>query len=375
MSSTDNIIRVAIGGQGRSGYNIHASWLSKVPKQYKIVAVADQLVERRKDAREQFGARAYKDWKPMLKAGGFDLFVNALPTPHHVPASLAALKAGYHVICEKPMAASVRQFDRMVVSAKKNNRILAPFQNNRVQPFFDKIQEIVASGVLGQLVYVRSFWGGFRRRWDWQTWQDNMGGSLLNTGPHAVDQALALFGWNRTPKVFCRMNCNNPFGADADDHVTVTLYDTQRRAPQIDITISAYIAYPQGDMYSINGRYGGLSGNATQLKWRYFDPTAAPSQKMWNWSVDRKYNSEELPWVEEEWSLDNAKQQHAVGYTLTSFQSGPERIYNNIYNVINNKEKLLITPAQARKQIAVFEECLRQNKLPRSTKTKKSKTA
>ena len=56
--SNDNIIRVAIGGQGRSGYNIHANQLRQMPDKFKIVAVADQLPERRRDAREQFGAES-----------------------------------------------------------------------------------------------------------------------------------------------------------------------------------------------------------------------------------------------------------------------------------------------------------------------------
>ena len=115
--SDDNVIRVAIGGQGRSGYNIHARWLRQVPGRFKVVAVADQLPERRRDAREQFGAKAYTDWKPMLKAGGFDLFVNSLPQPLHPEASIAAFKGGYHVVCEKPSCKTVAQFDRIVKTA------------------------------------------------------------------------------------------------------------------------------------------------------------------------------------------------------------------------------------------------------------------
>ncbi len=359
------IIRVAIGGQGRSGYNIHANWLKQDLEKYRIVAVADQLAERRKDAMEDFGAKTYSDWKKMVAEADFDLFVNALPSPCHVPGTISALNAGKHVLCEKPMAKTVRDFDRMLAAAKKNKRMLAPFHNNRHQPFFDKMQEIIASGVLGKIVYIRSSWGGFSRRWDWQTWQENMGGGLLNTGPHAIDQALLLFGWNRTPKVFCRMDCNNAFGADGDDHCTVTLYDPRRQAPQIDIIVSGYLAYPQSDLYTVSGTHGGLTGGATELRWRYFNHKNAPKQKMWTWSVDRQYPREDLPWEEHSWSLEEAKQDKAVGYTLPSFQSGPALIYQNVYDVIRNRAKLLVTTAQVRKQIAVIEECHRQNRLPK----------
>ena len=78
---SDVPIRVGIAGQGRSGYGIHAEWLKKAEGLYRITAVADQLEERRTDAEMEFGAKSYPDWRDLLKAGEFDLFINALPSP------------------------------------------------------------------------------------------------------------------------------------------------------------------------------------------------------------------------------------------------------------------------------------------------------
>jgi len=92
-----------------------------------------------------------------------------------------------------------------------------------------------------------------------------------------------LFG-NEEPKIFCQMESIQPFGGDAEDFCTVTLYD--KNSPVIEVLISSYLAYPLGDQYNISGTYGGLSGNARELKWKYFDPEKAPKQKMWKpWSV------------------------------------------------------------------------------------------
>jgi predicted dehydrogenase len=265
-------IRVAVGGQGRSGYDIHCKALRTETDRFDIVAVADQLPERREDAKVDFGAEIYDDWRTLLDAGGFDLFINALPSPLHVDASIEALNKGFHVVSEKPMARTVADFDCIVAAAKENDSKLLPFQNKRLQPYFDKIQEIIASGVLGKIVHIRSSSSGFKRRWDWQTRQDLSAGNLLNTGPHPVDQALCLFGWDRTPEVFCRMACENPFEGDAENHVTVTLYDPERVAPQIDIDVSSLITFTNPDDYSISGTCGGLTGGPKGLKWRYFDP-------------------------------------------------------------------------------------------------------
>ncbi len=359
------ILRVAIAGQGRSGYSIHAEWLKKSTDNYKIVAVADQLPERRADAEREFGARAYKDYKELIKAGGFDLFVNALPSPLHVPASIKAMNAGFPVVCEKPMARTVKDFDKMVAASRKTGQLLAPFQNNRLQPFFLKILEVVKSGVLGEILHVRSSWSGFARRWDWQTIQCNMGGSLFNTGPHAIDQALMLFGEREEPHVFCRMKCNNKLGGDAEDFCSLTLYG--EKSPQVDILLSSYQAYPQGDFYSISGTLGGLSGGHESFKWKYYDPKKAPKQKFWNtWSVDRGYPKETLPFVEKSWQIDDATAKGPrSGYTLPSFQSAVKAFYDNVHDAVVKDAKLIITLPQVRRQIAVLEEAHRQNKLPR----------
>jgi scyllo-inositol 2-dehydrogenase (NADP+) len=358
-------IKVAIAGYGRSGYNIHAACLRRMPHQFKIVAVADELAERRADAKNEFGAKTFKDWSALIAHGEFDVLVNALPSPLHLPVSVKALNAGKHVLCEKPLCGKVKDFDRLVAAAKKNDRIFYPFQNYRYQPYFIKIREIIDSGVLGEIVYVRSTWGSFRRRWDWQTLQANLGGSLFNTGPHALDQSLALLDW-RKPGALCRMSCHNELGGDADDHCAVTLYDPKRVGPQVDIMISSYIAYPHGGQYNIGGTLGGLTGNSQLLNWRFFDPTQAEKHRMWKkWSVDRNYPEEKLPWSKRTWTY-RPKKDLGTGYTIRAFPSGTTRIYQNLHDILTGNAEQLITHAQVRQQIAILEECHRQNKLPKN---------
>ena len=363
MSAIDNIIRVGIAGQGRSGYCIHSACLREMQGQYRIVAVADQLEERRRDAEREFGALAFPDYREMIQQGGFDLFVNALPSPLHVPATIEALQAGYHVLCEKPMATTVAELDRMEAAAAAAGRVLAPFQNNRFQPFLLKMQEVLASGVLGKLLYIRSDWGRFARRWDWQTFQCNLGGALLNTGPHALDQALALMGWAETPQVFCRMYCHNTLGGDADDLCALTLH--AEGAPLVEINLSAYLAYPHRDMYSVSGTLGGMTASWDKVSWKYYDPAQAPKQEIWKpWSFDRAYPEEKLPWIEECWQLGDEQKSSSRGYTLKSLPSGPAMIYGNLHDALINQAQLLVPLLQVRQQIAVIEECRRQNPLP-----------
>jgi predicted dehydrogenase len=346
------IIKVAIAGQGRSGFDIHARWLRTATEQFKIVAVADLLPERRAQAKAELGCQVYKTYADMLKAGGFDLFVNATPSYLHPKGAIAGLQAGFHTVCEKPSAVKVADFDKMVAAAKKSRRVLAPFQNSRFQPAFIKLREILASGVLGGLVSARINYSGFARRWDWQTKQELWGGNLNNTGPHPLDMAVVLFG-DRKPDVYAKLWSGPGSFGDADDYALVVLHG--KNAPTIEVNVSSYQAYPQGDTFSINCERGGLTGNFQALKWRYYDLAKAPKQAlMKGWSDNRAYNREQLPWVDQEWKLD----------IPDVFQAISKGFYDNVYNALVNGGKLEVTHAQVRNQVFALEEAHRQNPLP-----------
>jgi predicted dehydrogenase len=316
--------------------------------------VADESAARRAESSKTFNCKAYKDYRGLLGDKNVDVFINALPSHLHPKASVEALKAGQHVICEKPVAVKLSDFDRMVAAGRKAKRKLAFFQNNRFMPSFLKILDVVESGVLGRLVHCRLNRSGWSRRWDWQTRQDLWGGNLNNTGPHPLDQAIVLFG-SKTPKVFCRMDSTDGSFGDADNFAAVTLYGTG--SPVVEVLVSSCLAYPSGDMFSVNGTRGGLAGNATALRWKYFRGSKAPKQKLQpSWTPERKYFSENIPWIEKTWKI-SAK---AIG---------PHKaFYNHFYQFATGKAKLVITPAQVRRQVAVLEECHRQNRLPRYEK-------
>jgi len=344
-------LRVGILGQGRSGYGIHASWLRNDQERFQIVAVADQIAERTKECVTDFGAKAYDDYEKLLadKALNLDLIVNALPSFLHPEGTRKALEAGYDVVCEKPVARSVADFDSMVTTAEASGKTLLPFQNSRFRPCFQKIQSVIASGCLGRIIEARISFSNFARRWDWQTRRDMWGGNLLNTGPHPMDQAIVLFG-DDMPKVFARLVSDNPFG-DAENYANVTLWG--EGAPTINVMVSSFMAYPQGEMYNIQGTNGGLTGSLSALKWRYFNPEKAPHQApKATWSDSRGYNKDSLDWEEESWTMN---------HDPDNFGSITKDFYDDAYGILTENAPRLITLEQVRRQIAVMEEAHRQN--------------
>jgi len=337
-------IHVGIAGQGRSGWGIHARLLEPLDELYQVVAVADRLPERQREAEARFGCRTYSSLDAMLQDDEVELVVNSLPSYLHPSGSIAALRAGKHVVCEKPMAVQVTDADAMIDAAQKADRVLAIFQNYRYDPDFRKLQEVISSGVLGRIVMIRIAWHGFGRRWDWQTLQKYDGGSLNNSGPHPLDWALQLFGSSK-PEIFCHLQRTLTLG-DAEDHAKLIFHGPN--APMIDLEITSACAYPQ-DRWLVMGTQGTLTGNRRELRWKYMDPAKLePREVDERPTPDRSYNHEEIDWTEASWDLSE--------YT------GPGRtgFYLDLYETIRHDKPLFITPESVRRQVEVLEECHRR---------------
>ncbi|MBN1676614.1 MAG: Gfo/Idh/MocA family oxidoreductase [Kiritimatiellae bacterium] len=352
------MVRVGIIGQGRSGRDIHGNQISRMPDRFKIVAVSDPLAERRARAEQEYGCASYSTPRGLFGRTDIDLIVNASPSHLHVPLSIQALEAGFNVLCEKPLARKVAEVDKVVRAAKKAGKLMAVFQNNRYADGFQQVRKVIESGVLGRIVLIKAGANGFSRRWDWQTLRKNYGGNLLNTGPHSMDQILQLFGTDVMPKVTCIMDRANTFG-DAEDHVKVILQ--AKGHPTVDLEISSCCAYPQ---YSFNvyGTRGGLLADREGIRWRYFKPGEQPKQSL----VQEPLVSDVGTPV---YCKENMKWHEAVWEKPKDGKSGTAQYYEMLYRTLSKGAPLEVTLAHIRQQIAVMEECHRQNppsKMPKA---------
>ena len=156
MSTNGKPIRVGIVGLGRSGWNIHAKTILGLREGFELAAVTDPDAERRNEAVAACGGcRAYEDFETMIGDKTLEPIVVASPNRFHTGHSIAALKAGKHVVCEKPFALTTEDADRTIEAAEDAERVVAPFQNRRYEPHLLKVKEIINSGILGQIVQIR----------------------------------------------------------------------------------------------------------------------------------------------------------------------------------------------------------------------------
>jgi len=349
-------LRVAIIGQGRSGRNIHAHLLQLFPRRFQVVAAVDPIKLRRDRAAEDFGCDVYKDHGPVLKRDDLDLVVNATPSHLHALVTLELFKAGHNVLCEKPLASRVADVDRMIAAAKKAKKVFAIYQQSRYAPYFMQVQKVIGSGVLGRIVQISIGFNGYSRRWDWQTLTEFNGGNLLNTGPHPLDQALRFMDvpLNKVPEVFCHMD-NAHFFGDAEGHVSLSM--RHPGSPMLNLEISSCCAYPCFT-YQVYGTQGGLKGTQGDVTWRYYNPKTSPKHRALKKPISTEdqypaYCREDLKFTEKSWTVP--KKQSNLFDTIGG------RFYLMLYKHMTEGAPLEITPQQVRQQIAVIEECQRQN--------------
>lgn len=249
---------------------------------------------------------------------------------------------------EKPMASDLAGVDEMIAVAKETGQILTINQNRRYSADFAKVQEVIASGVLGEILEVRINVGGFSRRWDWQTLKEFGGGALNNTGAHFVDMGLLLLD-DPEPTVFCHMVATPLYAGDADSHVKVILKPAPGKGPLVEVNITHACAYPQ-DIWLVLGTQGSMKCSGKEAQWKYYDPNEVePLVLDTKPTPDRSYNRELLPWIEERAEIVNDGAGHV------------QDLYRSVFASIRDGAPLVVTPESVRNQIVVMEKCRLQS--------------
>jgi predicted dehydrogenase len=186
----------------------HAEAFQKIPEA-NVVAVADVDEGRAQALADKFEIpQVFTSYDEMLAKADLDAVSVALPVFLHAPATIAALEAGKHVLCEKPMARTGAEAQAMVDTARKAGKKLAVYWRNRFGARAMKAQQLIDSGDLGPIYYVRTIglrWRGrpgFDARMErfgrWFGSKEQAGGGpLMDIGGYNLDLVLGLLRFPR----------------------------------------------------------------------------------------------------------------------------------------------------------------------------------
>ncbi len=208
-------VRIAILGTGGMA-NVHAERFAAIPG-CTIVAAADVDLQRAKDfaAKHNIPA-ACAGVKELLKKADFDAVTIVAPDAFHAPLSIACLKAGKHVLCEKPLAVTYPDARKMVAAAKKAGVINMVNLSYRDWPAIQAVEKLVRTGEIGEVRHIEAsylqawlaskVWGDWRTTpaWLWRlSSKHGSKGVLGDVGVHIVD--FATFPVGPLKSVYCRL--------------------------------------------------------------------------------------------------------------------------------------------------------------------------
>ncbi|HAK93624.1 MAG TPA: oxidoreductase, partial [Planctomycetes bacterium] len=189
--------RIAIVGAGAIA-DSHIQAYARCGAPCTIAALVDLYPEkaRAKAAKHGLDAAVFKSCDELLAAGGCDAASVCLPPFEHAAASIALLRAGVHVLVEKPMAVSLEECDGMLAAAAESGAVLSVVAQNRFTTPMVKLKRVLEAGLIGRLLHARadSFWwrgGNYYDLWWRGTWEREGGGCTMNHAVHHVD----LFLW------------------------------------------------------------------------------------------------------------------------------------------------------------------------------------
>jgi predicted dehydrogenase len=180
----------------------------RASKRTRLLAVASRsLTTAESYAREWNIPRAHGSYEALLADPEIDVIYNSLPNHLHAEWTIKALRAGKHVLCEKPFALTLAEVDAMSQAARETGKVLAEAFMYRHHAQTLKVKEIVESGMLGKLQLIRgAFTFTLTRAGDIRSKKETGGGSIWDVGCYPISYArtivgadpLEVFGWQLT---------------------------------------------------------------------------------------------------------------------------------------------------------------------------------
>ena len=297
----------------------HAGWINETPGM-KTIAMCDSSQARVDAAKQELpGMRGYfTSLDQMLRLKDLDLVVNILPHNQHYAATMQCLKAGKHVVQEKPFCITVEEADNMIELAHKRGLMLSLFHNRRWDGDYLTIRDIIDRGLIGEVFHVECGQGSYGHPGFW--WRSDKavsGGVMHDWGAHFIDWILNLVPSKVTQvmgnfqKRVWHMVTNEDFGQ---------VYIKFENGCTADYLISS-ISASSRPKWRINGTLGSIEQNWGDITLVSF--------------------------------MNGVRQDSTIKVTLPGY--GSTQYYRNVADHLLLGEDLIVKPEQARRVIGIIE--------------------
>lgn len=197
-----NKVKIGVIGYGNMG-TAHVKKLTagKAPN-VELVAVCDIAANRREAVKENYpDIPVFTDADALYESGLCDAVLIAVPHYDHAPLAIRAFEHGLHVLVEKPAGVHTKQVREMNEAAAKSGKVFGIMYNQRTNPVYQKLRQMIREGQLGQIkriTWIITDWyrpQAYHDSSTWRsTWKTEGGGALINQNPHQLDLWQWMFG-------------------------------------------------------------------------------------------------------------------------------------------------------------------------------------
>ncbi len=226
-------VRVGLVGTGSMG--LHHLSLIKGIEEMELVGVCDVNPEQVQKVGRQYNCLAVTDYKELVRKDKIDAVVIATPHYFHPSVAVWAFEQGLHVLCEKPIAVTVGEAEKMIAAYRKSTNLKfgIVFQM-RVSPLWKQVKKLITSNQLDKIFRISwtiTDWyrtQAYYNQGGWRgTWKGEGGGVLMNQCPHQLDLLQWLFGMPNKISAVC--NLGRYHQVEVEDDVTAVLEYTDGR--------------------------------------------------------------------------------------------------------------------------------------------------
>ncbi len=264
----------------------------------KLIACADIDLSRAKKIVGTSDARTYDNWRDLITSTDIDIVIVA--TLHNTLAeiTLSAINAGKHVLVENPAAINSNQIMALINAAKSNNKKVRVGFNHRYHRSLLKAKEIIDSGMLGELMFMRSRYGhggriGYDREWRADP-KISGGGELIDQGSHLIDLTRWFLGDIEEIDAFTHTYF---WDMPVDDNAFLILKNSSKKASFLHVSCTEWKNLFSMEIYGKLGKLelNGLGGSYGEenIIWYKMLPEMGPPKKS-SWSFPDPDNSWEL---------------------------------------------------------------------------------
>lgn len=305
----------------------------------KLIAVCDIVKEKADSLAAKYDATAYYDLDEMLAAEtGMELISICSPNGLHAEHAIKALKAGYHVLCEKPMALTSQDCGEMIKASERTNKRLFAIKQNRFNPPVEAVKKVIDDGKLGKIMSVQlsCFWNRnpdyYSNSWKGTKLLD--GGTLYTQFSHFIDLLYWMVGDVKTVQAYVGNYAHQGI-IEFEDTGVVIMEFSNGAIGTINYTVNSYQKNMEGSL-TIFGEKGTVKIGGqylNELEYQHIEG----------------YKIENLP--------EGAKANNYGNYQGS--MSNHDKVYDNLIEVLNNNATISTSSFEGLKTVEIIEKIYR----------------